>query len=66
MGFEPQIRKVIDFIPKQRQTMFFTATWPREVQNIAREFLVNPIELKFGDVNSLNANKAIKDRKSVV
>jgi superfamily II DNA/RNA helicase len=31
--------------------MFFTATWPREVQTIAREFLRNPVEIKFGDVH---------------
>ena len=37
----------------------FTATWPREIQTIAREFLRSPIEIKFGDSNNLNANKAI-------
>ena len=31
MGFEPQIRKILQHIPGQRQTLFFTATWPREV-----------------------------------
>ena len=37
----------------------FTATWPREIQTIAREFLRNPVEIKFGESNALNANKAI-------
>jgi ATP-dependent RNA helicase DDX5/DBP2 len=59
MGFEPQIRSIIDKIPKERQSMMFTATWPREVQTLAREFLDRPIEIRFGDMNSLNANKAI-------
>jgi len=59
MGFEPQIRTIIATIPQDRQTMFFTATWPKEVQTLAREFLRNPIEIKFGDTNNLNANKAI-------
>ena len=59
MGFEPQIRTIFAKLPADRQTMFFTATWPREVQTIAREFLRNPVEIKFGDVNNLNANKAI-------
>lgn len=59
MGFEPDIRKIVSKLPKVRQTMFFTATWPREVQALAREFLVNPIEIKFGDTNNLNANKKI-------
>ena len=39
--------------------MMFTATWPREVQTLAREFLRNPVEIKFGETNKLNANKAI-------
>jgi ATP-dependent RNA helicase DDX5/DBP2 len=59
MGFEPQIRTIISKIPPARQTMFFTATWPREVQALAQEFLDNPIEIKFGDTNNLNANKNI-------
>jgi ATP-dependent RNA helicase DDX5/DBP2 len=59
MGFEPQIRKIIDLLPQKRQSMMFTATWPREVQSLAREFLNNPVEIRFGDRNTLNANKAI-------
>lgn len=47
-------------VPAERQTFFFTATWPREVVNLAYEFLKNPVELKFGDVHNLNANKDIK------
>ena len=39
--------------------MMFTATWPREVQVLAREFLNNPVEIRFGEQNALNANKAI-------
>lgn len=66
MGFEPQIRTIIEKIPMSRQTMFFTATWPREVQTIAREFLRNPVEIKFGDVNNLNANKAITQKLMVI
>ena len=46
--------------------MFFTATWPREVQRLAREFLNNPIEIKYGDTNNLNANKKIKQIVRVV
>eukprot|EP01033_Poteriospumella_lacustris_P001875 gene1874-1363_t len=66
MGFEPQIRSIISKIPLTRQTMMFTATWPREVQAIAREFLKNPVEIKFGDVNNLNANKAITQKVMVI
>ena len=37
--FEPQIRKIVGQIRPDRQTLFFTATWPREVEGIARDFL---------------------------
>lgn len=37
--FEPQIRQIIGELPRQRQTMMFTATWPKEVRRLAEEFL---------------------------
>ena len=66
MGFEPQIRTIIAKVPVERQSMMFTATWPREIQNLAREFLRDPVEIKFGDTNFLNANKAIDQRIIVI
>ena len=66
MGFEPQIRTIIAKVPVERQSMMFSATWPREIQNLAREFLRNPVEIKFGDTNSLNANKAILQKILVI
>jgi ATP-dependent RNA helicase DDX5/DBP2 len=59
MGFEPQIREILSDIPEDRQSLFFTATWPREVQHLAREFLTNPVHIEIGDQDQLNANKAI-------
>ena len=35
MGFEPQIRQIIDMLPPKHQTLMFTATWPREVPTTA-------------------------------
>jgi len=60
MGFEPQIRSVVKNVPDARQTLLFSATWPREIQNLAHDFLKDPIQVNVGDVNSLNANKDIK------
>ena len=40
MGFEPQLRKIVSQIRPDRQTLMWSATWPKEVQNIARDFLV--------------------------
>jgi len=37
----------------------FTATWPKDVQSLAGEFLNNPVQINIGDQDSLNANKAI-------
>lgn len=39
MGFEPQIRKVVSQIRPDRQTLLFSATWPKEVQRLAADFL---------------------------
>jgi ATP-dependent RNA helicase DBP3 len=39
MGFEPDIRKIIAAIPAHRQTAMFSATWPRSVQVLAKDFL---------------------------
>ncbi len=41
MGFEPQIQRIVASIPRQRQTLFFSATWPREVKAIASQFVTN-------------------------
>lgn len=32
MGFEPQIRKIIDLIRPDKQTLMWSATWPKEVK----------------------------------
>jgi len=60
MGFEPQIRSVIKNVPNARQTLLFSATWPSEIQNLAHDFLTDPIQVNVGEVNALNANKDIK------
>ena len=41
MGFEPQIQQIVAQLPRQRQTLFFSATWPKEVKSIAAQFVVN-------------------------
>ncbi len=46
MGFEPQIRKIVDQIRPDRQTLLWSATWPKDVQAIARDFLSNPYQVR--------------------
>ncbi|KAA8530222.1 hypothetical protein F0562_004931 [Nyssa sinensis] len=59
MGFEPQIRKIMKEVPARRQTLMYTATWPKEVRKIAADLLVNPVQVNIGNVDELVANKAI-------
>lgn len=42
MGFYPSMRKLKRWIPQKRQTMMFSATMPRSVRNLAKEFLYHP------------------------
>lgn len=59
MGFEPQLRKIIGQIRPDRQTLMFTATWPKDVVSISREFLKeDPVQVNIGTLD-LKANKNI-------
>mmetsp|Transcript_20623 Transcript_20623/g.37119 ORF Transcript_20623/g.37119 Transcript_20623/m.37119 type:complete len:429 (+) Transcript_20623:671-1957(+) len=67
MGFEPDIRKIVDMCPKpgdgSRQTLFFTATWPKSVQHVATALTkADAIEIRIGQSagNKLTANKNVK------
>ncbi|XP_022955622.1 DEAD-box ATP-dependent RNA helicase 40-like isoform X2 [Cucurbita moschata] len=66
MGFEPQIRKIVNEIPPRRQTLMYTATWPKEVRKIANDLLVNSVQVNIGSVDELAANKAITQYVEVV
>ncbi|XP_042498005.1 ATP-dependent RNA helicase-like protein DB10 isoform X2 [Macadamia integrifolia] len=66
MGFEPQIRKIVNEIPARRQTLMYTATWPKEVRKIAADLLVNPVQVNIGNINELVANKSITQYVEVV
>lgn len=58
MGFEPQIRKIVAQIRPDRQTLYWSATWPREVEKLARQFLRNPYKVIIGSAE-LKANQSI-------
>jgi ATP-dependent RNA helicase RhlE len=42
MGFLPDVRRILNRLPRQRQTLLFSATMPPEVVKLSREFLHNP------------------------
>ncbi|HKO58678.1 MAG TPA: DEAD/DEAH box helicase [Thermoanaerobaculia bacterium] len=48
MGFLPQIRKVIAALPKERQTLLFSATLSKDIERIASEMLRNPEIVEIG------------------
>ncbi|TEB33882.1 P-loop containing nucleoside triphosphate hydrolase protein [Coprinellus micaceus] len=58
MGFEPQIRKIVGQIRPDRQTLMFSATWPKEVQRLASDFLRDMIQVNIGSME-LSANPNI-------
>ena len=64
MGFEPQIRSIMSQVPDNhnRQTLLFSATWPKEIQKLAFDFLLDPIQINVGEINVLNANKDITQK----
>jgi len=55
MGFEPQIRQIVeqsDMTQEGRQTLMFSATFPKEIQRLAADFLIDYIFLAVGRVGS--------------
>jgi ATP-dependent RNA helicase RhlE len=46
MGFEPQITKILKFLPKDRQTMLFSATMPKEIMAIAAKYMKLPVSVE--------------------
>lgn len=60
MGFEPQIRHIVEQnnMPRtgERQTLMFSATFPTEIQVLAKDFLSNYIFLAVGRVGSTSEN----------
>ncbi|PON72269.1 DEAD-box ATP-dependent RNA helicase [Parasponia andersonii] len=59
------LRRVTYLIRPDRQTLYWSATWPREVEVLARQFLHNPYKVVIGSTN-LKANQSIKQIVEVV
>ncbi|XP_026463262.1 ATP-dependent RNA helicase p62-like isoform X2 [Ctenocephalides felis] len=58
MGFEPQIRKIIEQIRPDRQTCMWSATWPKEVRKLAEDYLGDYVQINIGSLQ-LSANHNI-------
>lgn len=46
MGFYDEIKKIVSNIPKKRQSMLFSATYPEHIQKLSKEILNNPVMVK--------------------
>ncbi|KAF9304863.1 ATP-dependent RNA helicase dbp2 [Mortierella antarctica] len=64
MGFEPQIRKIVDQIRPDRQTLMWSATWPKDVQRLAQDYLHDYIQVNVGSL-SLSASHNISQQVEV-
>ncbi len=51
MGFAPQLNEILRFLPGQRQTFFFSATYPNNIQKLASRYLKDPVRLAVGAVS---------------
>lgn len=57
MGFHDDIMRIINKVPKQRQTLLFSATYPDKIEEISANIQNNPMDIR---VESLHDNKKIK------
>jgi len=46
IGFYPQIKKILQLVPKERQTMLFSATMPSEIVKIASTYMTSPVRVE--------------------
>ena len=48
LGFYPAIRRIMNFLPEGHQTLLLSATMPKQVRDLADEFLIDPIDVSIG------------------
>merc|ERR1719433_2429177 len=66
MGFEPQLRRIISQIRPDRQTLMWSATWPREIQHLARDICrEQPVKVLIGSTET-EANADIRQEIRVI
>jgi ATP-dependent RNA helicase RhlE len=52
MGFLPDIRRVISFLPQKRQNLLFSATFPDDIRSLANRMLHSPASIEVGQRNA--------------
>jgi len=73
MGFQEEVDDILEYMPKERHTMLFSATMPKEVEAILKNYMNDPVKVAVGERNSGTANvdhkyymMAAKDRYMVL
>lgn len=56
MGFKEDIERILSETPESRRTLLFSATMPKEIARIAKEYMKNSVEIAIGEKNSGNEN----------
>ncbi|GGH00063.1 DEAD/DEAH box helicase [Polaribacter pacificus] len=51
MGFKDELDRILEATPQSKQTLLFSATFPKEVESIARNYMDNPVEITSGQKN---------------
>ncbi len=51
IGFLPDIKRIIAMVPKKRQTLLFSATMPKKIRELTKEYLVNPVHVSVTPVS---------------
>ncbi|KAN0075310.1 P-loop containing nucleoside triphosphate hydrolase protein [Tylopilus felleus] len=54
LGFEDDVRNIMSFFKRQRQTLLFSATMPRKIQDFAQQSLVRPVLVNVGRAGAAN------------
>ncbi len=52
MGFMPDLERILSYLPKQRQSLLFSATFSPEIRKLARTFLKDPVEISVAANNA--------------
>src|SRR3546814_8068269 len=64
MGFMPAINRILEVVPRKRQNLLFSATFPPKVESLSGDFLKFPVKIEVAP--QATPAPEVRDRKSVV
>lgn len=53
MGFGIQLNEIVKYLPKERQTLMFSATMPKNIMELSRKYLKSPVRISIGESNAV-------------